>query len=178
MSDKKLHGLVAEFDSPEELLAASKAAYAEGYRDMDAYTPYPIEEVCEALGIHGNKMPLIVLLGGIAGGIFGYGLQYWTTVIDYPLNLGGKPYHTMPMFVPVTFECIILFGALAAVVGMIALNGLPMPYHPIFNAPNIERATSDGFFLCIEATDPKFDIEKTRGFLARLQPQQVSEVED
>jgi hypothetical protein len=174
----QLHGLIAEFNSPQELVEASRAAYSEGYRKMDAYSPYPIEEVCEALGFHGNRMPLIVLLGGIAGGLFGYGMQYWMTVISYPLNVGGKPFHSMPLYIPVTFECIILFGALSAVIGMFLLNGLPMPYHPVFNAPNFHRASSDGFFLCIEATDPKFDIEKTRGFLARLQPQQVSEVED
>lgn len=174
----RLHGLVAEFNSPDELVAAAHAVHAEGYTHIDAYSPYPIEEVCEAIGLHGNRLPLIVLLGGIAGGLFGFGLQYWTTVIDYPLNVGGKPFNSWPMFVPVTFECIILFGALSAVLGMIAMNGLPQPYHPIFNTPNFERASSDGFFLCIEATDPKFDIEKTRGFLSRLQPQQVSEVED
>lgn len=174
----QLHGLIAEFNSPQELVEASRAAYSEGYRKMDAYSPYPIEEVCEALGFHGNRMPLIVLLGGITGGLFGYGMQYWMTVINYPLNVGGKPFHSMPLYIPVTFECIILFGALSAVIGMFLLNGLPMPYHPVFNAPNFHRASSDGFFLCIEATDPKFDIEKTRGFLARLQPQQVSEVED
>lgn len=174
----RLHGLVAEFNSPDELIAAAHAVHAEGYRHVDAYSPYPIEEVCEAIGLHHNRLPLIVLLGGIAGGLFGFGLQYWTTVIDYPLNVGGKPFNSWPMFVPVTFECIILFGALSAVLGMIALNGLPQPYHPIFNAPNFDRASSDGFFLCIEATDPKFDMETTRGFLSRLQPQQVSEVED
>lgn len=174
----RLHGLVAEFNTPDELVAAAHAVHAEGYTHIDAYSPYPIEEVCEAIGLHGNRLPLIVLLGGIAGGLFGFGLQYWTTVIDYPLNVGGKPFNSWPMFVPVTFECIILFGALSAVLGMIAMNGLPQPYHPIFNTPNFERASSDGFFLCIEATDPKFDIEKTRGFLSRLQPQQVSEVED
>jgi len=175
---ERLHGLIAEFNTPDELLAAAKATHAEGYRHVDAYSPYPIEEVCEAIGLHGSKLPLIVLIGGITGAIFGYGLQYWTTVIDYPLNLGGKPFHSWPMFVPVTFECTILFAALSAVIGMIALNGLPQPYHPIFNAPNFERASSDGFFLCIEATDPNFDLDKTRGFLSRLQPQQVSEVED
>jgi len=174
----RLHGLIAEFNTPQELITASQAAHDEGYTHLDAYSPYPIEEVCEALGLHRNKLPLIVLIGGICGGIFGYGLQYWTTVIAYPLNVGGKPFHSWPMFVPVTFECIILFGALSAVIGMIVLNGLPMPYHPVFNAPNFERASSDGFFLCIEATDPKFDHEKTRGFLSRLQPQQVSDVED
>jgi len=173
-----LHGLVAEFETPDELLAAAKAVHSEGYTHVDAYSPYPIEEVWEAIGLHHSALPLIVLLGGIAGGIFGFGLQYWTTVIDYPLNVGGKPHFSWPAFVPVTFECIILFGALSAVIGMIALNRLPQPYHPIFNAPNFDRASSDRFFLCVEATDPKFDLEKTRGFLARLDAQQVSEVED
>lgn len=174
----RLHGLVAEFNSPDALLAATKAVHSEGYTHVDAYSPYPIEEVWEAMGLHHNALPLMVLLGGIAGGIFGFGLQYWTSVIDYPLNVGGRPLNSWPAFVPVTFECIILFGALTAVLGMIALNGLPQPYHPIFNARNFERASSDGFFICIEATDPKFDMEKTRGFLSRLEPQQVSEVED
>lgn len=174
----KLYGLMAEFDTPDELVAAANASREAGYTVVDAYSPYPIEEVWEGLGEHKTEMPLIVLLGGITGMIFGYGLQYWTTVIDYPLNLGGKPFHSWPMFVPVTFECTILFAALSAVIGMIALNGLPMPYHPVFNAPNFDRASSDGFFLCIEATDPKFDQEETRGFLARLEPKQVSEVEE
>lgn len=175
---ERLHGVMAQFTTPGELVEAAKAVHAAGYTHVDAYSPYPIEEVWEALGEHHNVLPAMVLGGGITGGLFGFGLQYWTSVINYPLVLGGKPLNSWPAFIPVTFECIILFAALTAVIGMIALNGLPMPYHPVFNAPNFERASSDGFFLCIEATDPKFDKEQARGLLARLHPTQVSDVED
>ncbi len=174
----RLHGVMAQFATPDELVQAAKAVHDAGYTHVDAYSPYPIEAVWEALGEHHNELPALVLGGGITGGLFGFGLQYWTSVIDYPLNLGGKPFNSWPAFIPVTFECIILFAALTAVIGMIALNGLPMPYHPVFNAPNFERATSDGFFLCIEATDPKFDKSKAHDFLSRLHPTQVSDVED
>ncbi len=177
MSRAPLYGLLAEFSDASELVAATRKAYEAGYRRMDAYTPYPIEELDDALGIHHNRLPLIVLVGSILGGLGGYALQYWTTAIDYPLNLGGKPYHSWPAFVPVTFECIILLGALSAVFGMLALNGLPMPYHPVFNVPRFALASRDRFFLCIEARDPLFDVDETWSFLTKLQPRQVSEVD-
>jgi hypothetical protein len=168
---------MAEFATPEELLAAVHRVREEGYRHLDAYTPFPVEGVTEALGFHHTRLPLVVLIGGIVGCIGGYLLQYYTTVIDYPVNVGGRPLNSWPSFIPVTFEMTILVAAFAAVLGMLALNGLPMPYHPVFNAPRFALATRDRFFLCIEATDPKFDRERTRYFLERLVPRVVSEVE-
>jgi hypothetical protein len=171
-----LYGLMAEFDNPTELVAAANAARLDGYRRMDAYSPIPIEELHEALGFHHTRLPLIVLLGGIFGGLGGYVLQYWTQVIAYPLNIGGRPFHSWPSFIPVTFETTILGAALSAVFGMLALNGLPMPYHPVFNAPRFALASRNRFFLCIEARDPRFELEATYRFLESLNPRGVSEV--
>jgi hypothetical protein len=171
-----LYGLIAEFDNPTALVAAANAARAEGYRRMDAYSPIPIEELHDALGFKHTKLPLIVLIGGVLGGLGGYGLQYWTQVIDYPLNIGGRPFNSWPSFIPVTFETTILGAALAAVFGMLALNGLPMPYHPVFNAPRFALASRNRFFLCIEARDPKFERDATQRFLDGLDPRGVSEV--
>jgi hypothetical protein len=171
-----LYGLMAEFDTPTALVAAANAARLEGYRRMDAYSPIPIEELHAALGFHHTRLPLIVLIGGILGGAGGYGLQYWSQVIAYPLNIGGRPFNSWPQFIPVTFETTILGAALAAVFGMLALNGLPMPYHPVFNAPRFALASRNRFFLCIEARDPKFDREGTQRFLDGLDPRGVSEV--
>jgi hypothetical protein len=172
-----IYGLMAEFSEPTELIAAIRRTREAGYRDIDAYTPYPAEEVSEALAFHRNRLPLIVLIGGILGGLGGYLLQYWTSAIDYPINVGGRPLNSWPAFIPITFETTVLVAALFAVLGMLALNGLPMPYHPVFNVPEFARATRDRFFLCIEATDPQFDRESTRRFLERLVPRTVSEVE-
>jgi hypothetical protein len=172
-----IYGLMAEFDRPEELRSAAQQAYAEGYRRMDAYTPFPVEGLAEALGLHRTRLPLVVLLGGIVGCIGGFVLQYYAAVIDYPINVGGRPLNSWPSFIPVTFETTILCAALAAVLGMLALNGLPMPYHPVFNVPRFELATRDHFFLCIEATDPRFDRQGTRQFLERLGSREVTEVD-
>ena len=172
-----IYGLMAEFSDPNELIAAIRQARAGGYRRMDAYTPYPIEEVAEELGIHHNRLPMIVLIGGIVGMISGYALQYWTSVIDYPINVGGRPLHSWPAFIPVTFETTVLGAALSAVLSMLALNRLPMPHHPLFNVPRFALSTNDRFFLCIHGTDPLFDRDDTRRFLERLVPRQVSEVE-
>ena len=177
MARPPLYGLLAEFGDPTELVAAVQRTREEGYRRFDAYTPYPIEEVAEAMDIHHNRLPLLVLIGGIAGACLGMGLQYWTSVIDYPLNVGGRPFFSWPSFIPITFECTILLAALTAVLGMLALNGLPEPYHPAFNVPRFALATRDRFFLCIEATDPRFDRDETRRFLERLVPRSISEVE-
>jgi hypothetical protein len=171
-----LHGLMAEFDDPKALVAATAAAYEQGYRQMDAYSPIPIEELSEAMGIHRTAVPAIVLLGGIVGGLTGYGLQYWVSVIAYPINVAGRPFNSVPSFVPVTFELTILFAALTAVFGMIALNRLPTLYHPVFNVPRFALATRDRFFLCIETADPKFDMQATREFLESFAPREVSEV--
>ena len=145
---------------------------------MDAYSPFPVEELSEALNLHRNRLPLIVLIGGIVGGVCGYALQYWTAVVNYAINVGGRPFHSAPAFIPVTFECTVLFAALSAVLGMLGLNKLPMPYHAVFNVPRFALASRDRFFLCIEATDPKFELDETWRFLSRLQPRQVSQVEN
>lgn len=171
-----IYGLLAEFDTPTELVVAARRAYEEGFRRMDAYSPFPIEELAEAIGMHSDRVPLVVLVGGILGGLGGYMLQYWINVISYPLNIGGRPFHSWPAFIPVTFEMTILFAGLAGAFGMLALNGLPMPFHPLFNSSRFAFATRDRFFLCIEAADPKFDLVGVRTFLESLNPRSVSEV--
>ena len=172
-----LYGLMAEFDTPTDVVEAARATYDAGYRRINAYSPYPIEELSEAIGFHSTRLPLIVLIGGIIGGLVGYGLQYYVAVIDYPLNVGGRPYHSWPSFIPITFEMTILFAALSAVFGMLALNKLPQPYHPVFNAERFALASRDRFFLVIEADDPKFDPDKVRSFLQSLNPKEVVDVE-
>jgi hypothetical protein len=171
-----IYGILAEFDSSTDLVYAARAAYAAGYRKMDAYSPFPIEEASDAIGFHKSRVPLIVLLGGLLGGLSGYGLQYWINVISYPLNIGGKPYNSWPAFIVPTFEMTILFAGLAGVFGMFALNGLPMPYHPLFNVDRFSAVTRDKFFLCVEAADPKFDLVDTQRFMESLKPLSISEV--
>lgn len=178
MRRRGLYGLMAEFDNPSDLVAATRRAYEEGYRTMDAYTPFPVEELSEALGFRHTRLPLLVLAGGILGLVIGYGVQYWVSVIAYPLNVGGRPLHSWPSFIPVTFEVTVLFAAAFAVLGMLALNGLPMPYHPVFNVPRFALASRDRFFLCIETADPRFDLAATRAFLESLHPREVTEVHD
>jgi hypothetical protein len=178
MKSSVIYGLMAEFEDPTSLVTATERAHREGYRRMDAYSPFPIEELHHALGSKPTRLPLIVLIGGLIGCIGGYTLEYWSSVIAYPLNIGGKPLHSWPAFIPVTFECTILAAALSCVLGMLALNGLPMPYHPVFNVPRFALASRNRFFLCIEATDPKFDIDATRHFLDSLNPREVSAVAD
>jgi hypothetical protein len=173
-----LYGLIAEFDDPSSLVAATQRAHQQGFRCMDAYSPFPIEELHEALGTHHTRLPLIVLIGGLVGCIGGFLLQYWVSAVAYPLNVGGKPYLSWPAFIPVTFECTILAAALSAVLGMLALNGLPQPYHPVFNVPRFALASRNRFFLCIEAADPKFDLDGTRAFLETLGPREVTAVAD
>jgi hypothetical protein len=170
------YGLLAEFVKPAELVAAAERARAEGYRRMDAYAPYPVEGLAEALGFRHSRVPLIALVGGIAGGLGGYFMQYWIAAINYPQNIGGRPLNSWPAFVPVTFELTILGAALAAVLGMLALNGLPMPYHPVFHVPRFALASRDRFFLCIETKDPKFDRQATQRFLESLGSRGVFEV--
>src|SRR6188508_2178243 len=169
-------GLMAEFETPDGLVTATEKARLEGYRKMDAYSPIPIEELNEALGLDRTRLPKLVFLGGILGGLGGYGLEYWTQVIAYPLNIGGRPFHSWPHFIPVTFETTVLVASFAAFIGMLALNGLPKPYHPVFNVPAFDRASRDRFFLCIETADPKFDRHATESFLKDLHPLGVSEV--
>jgi hypothetical protein len=167
---------MAEFDNPEDLLGAARRAHGAGYRTMDAYTPVPVEGLAEAVGFHHTRLPLVVLIGGILGCLAGYFLQYYVSVVDYPLNVGGRPFHSWPSFVPVIFEMTILGAAFSTVIGMLALNGLPMPYHPVFNVPRFALATRDQFFLCIEAKDPLFDAEGTKRFLEGLGAHGVYEV--
>ena len=171
-----IYGLLAEFDNPETLVRAVREAHEAGYRQMDAYTPFPIEEVAEALEFHDRRLPVIVFVGGLIGCIAGFSMQYYASVISYPINVGGKPLNSWPAFIPVTFEMTILFAALCAVIGMLRLNRLPMPYHPLFNDRRFSRATSHGFFLCIESADGKFDRETTAKFLKGLHAKGVSEV--
>jgi Alternative complex III, ActD subunit len=177
MERQPLYGLMAEFHSAEELLEAAKRAHETGYRHLDAFSPFPIEGLADALGFHRTRLPVLVLLGGLFGCCGGFFLQWWPNVIGYPMNVGGKPYDSWPAFIPITFEMTILFAALTATFGMLALNGLPAPYHPTFNVPRFAQATKDRFFLLIMAGDPKFDSEQTRQFLTGLNPREVSEVE-
>jgi hypothetical protein len=172
----RIYGLMAVFDDPNALVLAATSAREAGYRRMDAYSPFPIEELHHALGAHASRLPMIVLIGGLVGCISGFLLQYWTMAVAYPLNVGGRPFNSWPAFIPVTFECTILGAALSAVFGMLALNGLPMPYHPVFNVPRFALASRSRFFLCIEARDKKFDVEATRQFLESLNPREVSTV--
>ena len=171
-----IYGLLAEFDTPGDLVHAAEQAYAAGYRKFDAYSPFPIEEASEAVGFHKSRVPLIVLVGGLLGGASGFGLQYWINVISYPLNIGGKPYDSWPAFIVPTFELTILFAGLCGVFGMFALNGLPMPYHPLFHSERFSLVTRDKFFLCVEAADPKFDLDGTQRFMQSLQPVSITEV--
>jgi hypothetical protein len=173
-----LYGLMAEFDSPARLIAAAERMRESGYRRVEAYTPYPIEELSRALGHRPSRMPLLVLAGGILGAVGGFSLQVWVNLVAYPLNIGGRPLFSWPAFIPVTFECTILVAALFAVLGMFALNGLPMPYHPVFNVSRFALASRDRYFLCVEAGDPQFDRRRTRELLEGLQPVEVNEVAD
>lgn len=172
-----IYGLMGEFDSPEALLEGAHRAFAAGFRRMDAYSPFPVEGLAEAIGFHRSWVPFIVLIGGIIGCFGGFFLQYWAAVIDYPINVGGRPLNSWPSFIPVTFELTILVASLFAFFGVLALNGLPMPYHPVFNVERFELASRNRFFLCIEAADAKFDFEGTRKFFEEAGSQGVYEVE-
>ena len=176
MSEQGIYGVMAEFDNPSALVSAARAARAKGYRKLDAYSPFPIEELTDALHLHKNKLPLIVLAGGVIGGLTGFFLQYWIAVIYFQINIAGRPLNSWPSFIIITFELTILFASLSAVLGMMALCGLPMPYHPVFNVPRFSAASRNRFFLCIEAADPLFDPARTSQFLGTLEPTEVSEV--
>ena len=175
-STPTLFGLLAEFETPTALVEATEQARLAGYRKMDAYSPIPIEELSEALGLERTRLPKLVLLGGILGGLGGFSLEYWSQAIAYPLNIGGRPFNSWPQFIPVTFETTVLGAALTAFIGMWALNKLPQPYHPVFNVPAFARASTDRFFLCIEAADPRFDLDTTSRFLESFHPVGVTEV--
>jgi len=166
--DQHLYGLLAEFATPEALLRATQKAYAEGFRAMDAYSPFPVHGLDDALGVRRTRLPRLILGGGLTGAFTGFAMQYISCVLHYPLNVGGRPLNSWPSFIPVTFEMTILFSVFTAVFGMLALNNLPLPYHPLFAVPEFKRASQDRFFLCIEGRDAHFDAAKTRTFLTSL----------
>lgn len=176
-NESHLYGLIAEFKTPEALLEAAHKAHQDGYREMDAYSPYQVEGLAEVLGAQTPWLSYIVLAGGVVGAIIGYGMQWYYSVITYPLNLGGKPYNSWLAFILTAFEVAILCAVLAAFFGMLLLNGLPELYHPVFNLPGFGRASQDGFFLAIEARDPQFNLEKTRAYLQGLEPLEVTAVD-
>lgn len=171
-----VHGVMAEFKTPTELVRAAKAASAQGYRKMEAYTPFPIEELHHALHLHRNKLPLIVLIGGICGGLTGFLLQCYITIWNFPTNIGGRPLFSWPSYIVITFELTVLFASIAATFGLLALCGFPALYHPVFNVPRFSLASRNGFFLCIESDDPLFELDRTKSFLSGLDPKEVSEV--
>ncbi len=176
MKRPPIYGMIAEFDSATNLVAAAHRTHEAGYTKIDAYSPFPVEGLAEAIGFHRNEVPLVVLIGGLLGGLSAYAMQYWISAVSYPINVGGKPYHSWPAFIVVTFETTILFAGIFAVLGMLALNGLPMPYHPVFNVPRFAFATKDRFFLIVFSSDPKYDPTETRRFLESLGPKSISEV--
>jgi Protein of unknown function (DUF3341) len=171
-----IHGIMAEFVTPEQILDAARRARVAGYVNMDAYTPYAVEGLSDELGLARTQIPFIVLVGALIGAGVGFFMQWYSMAVDYPFNVGGRPYNSWPVFLPITFEVMVLVAALSALLGMMFLNGLPRLRHPVFNVPAFDFASQDRFFLCIEATDPKFDPEATRQFLAGLNPKQVVEV--
>lgn len=172
-----LYGVMAEFEGPNELVQAARRTYEAGYRRINGYSPYPIEELSEAIGFTYTSLPLIVFIGGLLGGIGGFLMQYYISVIDYPLNVGGKPLNSWPAFIPITFECTVLVAAFSAVLGMLVLNKLPQPYHPVFNAPNFAMATRDRFFLVVEANDPLYNHDAVVNLLKGLDALEVVDVE-
>ena len=180
MSERRsqLFGVMGEFLTPEDLLAATRKAREAGYKHVEAYTPFPVEGLSEAVGFKWTAVPLLTLMGGLGGGLTGFGLQYWVPAITYPINIGGRPLNSWPAFIPVTFELTVLGASIFAVFGMLALNKLPQPYHPVFNVERFAQASTDKFFLCIEARDPKFDLAETSRFLQSLHAEHVNEVKD
>ncbi len=176
MKRDPIYGMMAEFDSAQALVDAAHRTHQAGYQKIDAYSPFPIEGLADEIGFRHNSVPLVVLIGGIIGGLTGYLMQWWMAAVDYPINVGGKPPHSWPAFIVITFEMTILFSVLAAVFGMLALNGLPMPYHPVFNVPRFALASKDRFFLIVFSSDPKYNPAGTRSFLEGLAPRSISEV--
>jgi len=173
-----LHGVMGEFETPEQLLAAARGARDAGYQHIDAYTPFPIEGLAHAINFRRTWVPFVTLLGGVMGGLGGFALQYWCSAITYPLNIGGRSLNSWPAFIPVTFELTVLGASIFSVVGMLALNRLPQPYHPVFSVERFAHASTDRFFLCIESRDPKFDLAETSRLLQKLHAVHVTEVKD
>ena len=177
-AQKPIYGFMAEFSDVTSLVAAAERTTKEGYKKVDAFTPFPVHELFHVLDAEDKRLPLVVLLAGVFGAFAGFGLCYWVSVIAYPLNIGGRPFNSWPAFIPVTFEVTILMAAFTCVIAMLVFNGLPMPYHPVFNVPRFAaHASQDGFFLAVEADDPKFDREKTRAFLQDLGAKEINEIE-
>ena len=172
------YGLIAEFDSPSAVVAAARRTYGAGYRRINAYSPFPIEELSEAIGFHRDYVALCTLICGVLGAVGGFTLQYWTGGIDYPINVGGRPLMSLPSFIPITFECTVLLAAFGAFLGNLLMNRLPQPYHPAFNVPSFARASQDRFFLCVKSDDPMYNRTKTRAFLESLGAIEVSNVEE
>ena len=168
---------MARFETPTEVVRAARATHEAGYRKVNAYSPFPIEELSAAVGFHKDHVSKTVLLGGLTGAAAGFALQYFTSVIDYPINVGGRPLLSLPSFVPIIFETGILLAAFGAALRMIIMNRLPQPYHPVFNVPSFKRASRDAFFICIKSNDPKFDQAGTRDFLIGLGGKEVTDVE-
>jgi hypothetical protein len=178
MKRKPLYGLMAEFETPEKVLEAALRTHAAGYRRIDAFTPIPVEGLAEAVGFDWTSLPMVVFFGGLLGGSTGFGMCWYANVISFPLNVGGKPLNSWPAWIPITFELTILGAALTAVFGMLAMNGLPTPYHPVFNVSRFALASTDRFFLCIKARDKNFDLARTKAFLEELKPNGVFEIEE
>jgi hypothetical protein len=176
MKDTGTYGLLAEFDNVNDAIIAARRTYAAGYRKIDAYSPFPVEELSEAIGFHKNGVALVCLVGGLLGCTGAFTLQWWVNTISYPINIAGRPLNSWPSFIIVTFEMTILFSGLSAVFGMLALNGLPMPYHPVFNVPRFDLASKDRFFLIVFSSDKNYDAVGTRQFLEGLNPISVAEV--
>jgi hypothetical protein len=171
-----LYGLMAEFETAGELVAAARKTREAGFKKFDAYSPFPIHEIDEAMDLHDNRVSLFTLIGGIIGCCGGFGLASWVEAVALPLNIGGRPLISAPMFIPITFEMTILLGGLTAAISMLVMNGLPSPYHPVFNVERFSDASRNKFFLCIESDDPKFDRLETAGFLESLGPEEIAEV--
>ena len=171
-----LYGLMAEFETAGELVAAARRTKEAGFKKFDAYTPFPIHELDDAMDLHDNRVALFTLIGGLIGCIGGFSLASWVEAVALPLNIGGRPFISAPMYIPITFECTVLIGGLTAAISMILMNGLPSPYHPVFNVERFADASRSKFFLCIESDDPNFDRQATAGFLESLGPEEIAEV--
>lgn len=178
MQRKPIYGLLAEFETPEQILEAAHRTHDAGYKSIDAFSPIPVHGLAEAVGFEWTSLPIVVFIGGLCGGLTGFGICWYANAISYAWNIGGKPPNSWPAWIPITFELTILGAALAAAFGMLAMNGLPSPYHPVFNVSRFALASTDRFFLCIKARDKKFDLAQTKAFLESLNPHGVFEVED